>query len=107
MKKKKRKRIIILAIVGFFLVLFLGSVEYTSHSKFCSSCHYMKPFYRSWETSSHSHIECNACHYPPGFRSKIRAKIEGILQLGRYWSKLYLKSKPWAEIPDVNYGKAQ
>jgi len=100
MKKKKRKRIIILAIVGFFLVLFLGSVEYTSHSKFCSSCHYMKPFYRSWETSSHSHIECNACHYPPGLRSKIRAKIEGILQLGRYWSKLYLKSKPWAEIPD-------
>jgi len=100
MKKKKKKRIIILAIVGFFLVLFLGSVEYTSHSKFCSSCHYMKPFYRSWETSSHSHIECNACHYPPGLRSKLRAKIEGILQVGRYWTKLYLKSKPWAEIPD-------
>jgi len=60
----------------------------------------MKPFYRSWETSSHSHVECNACHYPPGIRSKLRAKVEGILQLGRYWTKLYLKSKPWAEIPD-------
>ena len=99
-KKKKKRRIIILAAVGFILILFLGSVEYTSHSHFCNSCHYMKPFYRSWETSSHSHIECNTCHYPPGIRSKLRAKVEGLLQLGRYWTKLYLKSKPWAEIPD-------
>ena len=100
MTKKKKRKIIILSALGFIFLLFLGSIEYTSHSKYCSSCHYMKPFYRSWETSSHSHIECNACHYPPGLRSKIRAKIEGLLQLGRYWTKLYLKSKPWAEIPD-------
>ncbi|NIM58017.1 MAG: hypothetical protein GTO16_03610 [Candidatus Aminicenantes bacterium] len=103
MKKKKinkKKRIIFLSIIGFVLILTLGSVEYTSHSYFCNSCHYMKPFYQSWKTSSHSHIECNACHYPPGIRPKIRAKIEGILQVGRYWTKLYLKSKPWAEIPD-------
>lgn len=99
-KKKKKRRIIILASVGFVVVLLVGSVEYTSHSPFCNSCHYMKPFYKSWETSSHSHIECNACHYPPGIRSKLRAKVEGILQVGRYWTKLYLKSKPWAEIPD-------
>jgi hypothetical protein len=100
MNKKKKKRIIILAIVGFVFILSIGSIEYTSHSHFCSSCHYMKPFYRSWETSSHSHVECNSCHYPPGLRSKLRAKVEGILQVGRYWTKLYLKSKPWAEIPD-------
>ena len=100
MTKKKKKRIIIFSALGFMFLLFLGSVEFTSRSKFCSSCHYMKPFYRSWETSSHSHIECNACHYPPGLRSKLRAKVEGLLQLGRYWTKLYLKSKPWAEIPD-------
>jgi len=100
MDKKKKKRIIILAVVGFVLIVSVGSIEYTSHSYFCSSCHYMKPFYRSWETSSHSHVECNACHYPPGIRSKLRAKVEGILQVGRYWTKLYLKSKPWAEIPD-------
>ncbi len=100
MKKKKKKRIIIFSIIGAFLVLFLGSVEFTSHSKFCNSCHYMKPFYRSWETSSHGEIECSTCHYPPGIRSKLRAKIEGLMQVGRYWTKLYLKSKPWAEIPD-------
>ena len=99
-RKNKKKRIILFSIGGFFLLLLIGTIEYTSHSYFCASCHYMKPFYRSWETSSHSHIECNACHYPPGLRSKIRAKVEGLLQVGRYWTKLYLKSKPWAEIPD-------
>ncbi|NIM59014.1 MAG: hypothetical protein GTO16_08745, partial [Candidatus Aminicenantes bacterium] len=60
----------------------------------------MKTFYQSWKTSSHGDIECASCHYLPGPKSKIRAKIEGILQVGRYWTKLYLKSKPWAEIPD-------
>ena len=60
----------------------------------------MKPFYQSWKESSHNEIECSTCHYAPGTKSKIRAKIEGIMQLGRYWTKLYLKSKPWAEIPD-------
>jgi hypothetical protein len=98
--KKKKKRIILLAIAAFALILFIGTIEFTSHSNFCASCHYMKPFYRSWESSSHNYIECNSCHYPPGLRSKIRAKFEGLLQVGRYWSKLYLKSKPWAEIPD-------
>lgn len=100
MKKKNKKRIILFSTGGFLLIFLLGSIEYTSHSKFCSSCHYMKPFYQSWKTSSHSHIECATCHYLPGPKSKIRAKIEGIMQVGRYWTKLYLKSKPWAEIPD-------
>jgi len=100
-KKKKKKRIIILAGAGFALILLLlGSIEVTSHSNFCSTCHYMKPFYRSWQTSSHKDVECSTCHYPPGLRSKLRAKVDGLMQLGRYWTKLYLKSKPWAEIPD-------
>ncbi len=99
-RKKKTKRIIIFSSIGLFLVLLAGSVEYTSHSRFCNTCHYMKPFYQSWKTSSHNHVECSTCHYAPGPKSKIRAKIEGLMQVGRYWTKLYLKSKPWAEIPD-------
>ena len=90
----------LLAGAVFFVVLMVGSVEFTSHSNFCASCHYMKPFYRSWETSSHKDVECSTCHYGPGVKSKVRAKVEGLMQLGRYWTKLYLKSKPWAEIPD-------
>lgn len=100
MKTKKKKIVFALAVFGFILLFFAVSAEYTSHSKFCSTCHYMKPFYQSWKDSSHGNVECSVCHYPPGLKGKFRAKTEGLLQVGRYWTKLYLKSKPWAEIPD-------
>jgi hypothetical protein len=32
----------------------------------------------------------------------LRKKIEGLVMVGRYWTKLYLKSKPWAEIRNEN-----
>ncbi len=100
-KKKRKKRLIVgLSIAGLVFVVFVTSVELTSTSRFCAVCHYMRPFYESWKTSSHSHVECSTCHYAPGLRSKLRAKMEGLVQVARYWSKLYLKSKPWAEIPD-------
>jgi hypothetical protein len=99
-KKRKKKRLIILGAVVFVLLLFAGAAEYTSHSQFCSSCHYMKPFYQSWKESRHADIECSVCHYPPGLRSFLRVKLEGLNQVLRYWTKLYIKSKPWAEIPD-------
>ncbi|MGB7295473.1 MAG: NapC/NirT family cytochrome c [Candidatus Aminicenantales bacterium] len=99
-KSRKKRRLIALGGVVFVLLLFAGAAEYTSHSKFCSSCHYMKPFYQSWKESRHADIECSACHYPPGIRSFFRVKLEGLNQVLRYWTKLYVKSKPWAEIPD-------
>jgi nitrate/TMAO reductase-like tetraheme cytochrome c subunit len=99
-KKRKKKLVVGLSVAGLVLVLFVASVQLTSTSRFCAACHYMKTFYQSWKTSSHSHVECSTCHYAPGLRSKLRAKMEGLVQVARYWSKLYLKSKPWAEIPD-------
>jgi len=98
--KRKTRLVVGLSALGILLVLFVASVQLTSTSRFCAVCHYMKPFYQSWKTSSHSRIECSTCHYAPGLRSKLRAKMEGLVQVARYWSKLYLKSKPWAEIPD-------
>ena len=102
MTKKKKRLIILLSLLGVFVIVALGSIEFTSHSNFCASCHYMKPFFESWETSSHKDVECSVCHYPPGggIRSKLRKKMEGLVMLGRYWTKLYVKSKPWAEIRD-------
>ncbi|MEW5902299.1 MAG: NapC/NirT family cytochrome c, partial [Acidobacteriota bacterium] len=100
MSRRKKKWLVFLGGLGLFLLLFAASAEFTSHSPFCSVCHYMKPFYQSWKSSAHADIECSVCHYPPGVRGFFRAKTEGLLQVGRYWTKLYLKSKPWAEIPD-------
>ena len=99
-KPRKKKLLVALGIFVFVLLLFAGTAEYTSHSRFCSVCHYMKPFYQSWEESAHAGIECSKCHYPPGLRSILRVKLEGLNQVLRYWTKLYVKSKPWAEIPD-------
>jgi len=101
-KKKKRKirfKTVLIAL-GILLVVFVVSVELTSTSRFCSACHYMKPFFQSWQNSSHKEIECKVCHYPPGIRNTMKAKMEGLVMVGRYWTKLYLKSKPWAEIQD-------
>jgi len=102
LKKKpwKRRLRVALVIFVFILLLFAGMAEYTSQHKFCSVCHYMKPFYKSWQESAHAGIECSKCHYPPGMRSFLRVKLEGLNQVLRYWTKLYVKSKPWAEIPD-------
>ena len=102
MKKKKKRLLILLSLIAFFVIVALGSIEFTSHSNFCASCHFMKPYFNSWETSSHKDVECSVCHYPPGggIQSKLRKKIEGLVMVGRYWTKLYVKSKPWAEIRD-------
>jgi len=101
-KKRKKRFIIFISLLAFIVVVLLGSIEFTSHSQFCSTCHYMKPFFKSWEESSHKDFECSVCHYPPGggLKSKLRKKIEGLVMVGRYWTKLYVKSKPWAEIRD-------
>ena len=99
-KRRKRRRLLFIGVPAVLLALFVVSVEVTSTSRFCSSCHYMKPFYESWQTSSHKDVECKVCHYPPGMKSFFRTKIEGLVMVGRYWTRLYVKSRPWAEIQD-------
>ncbi len=98
--KRKKRRLLLFGVPVVLIGLFIVSVEVTSTSTFCSSCHYMKPFFESWKTSSHKDVQCKVCHYPPGMKSFFRTKIEGLVMVGRYWTRLYVKSKPWAEIQD-------
>ena len=98
--KRRKRRLLLFGVPAALILLFIVSVELTSTSGFCRSCHYMKPFFDSWKTSSHKDVQCKVCHYPPGMRSFFRTKIEGLVMVGRYWTHLYVKSKPWAEIQD-------
>lgn len=98
--KRRKRRLLLFGLPVAFILLFVVSVEMTSTSRFCSSCHYMTPFFESWKTSSHKDVQCKVCHYPPGMKSFFRTKIEGLVMVGRYWTRLYVKSKPWAEIQD-------
>ncbi len=88
------------ALFILFCCIFWGSVEYTSHSSFCKSCHVMVPYYQSWTESKHANVECILCHFEPGIDSQIRGKLEGLVQLVNYFSQSYKKRKPWAEISD-------
>jgi nitrate/TMAO reductase-like tetraheme cytochrome c subunit len=75
----------IMTISLFFIVLFIiaggVTVELTSSSKFCSSCHEMKPEYETWAVSSHSNIQCKECHMGNGITDYAKAKLNGLKQV--------------------------
>jgi nitrate/TMAO reductase-like tetraheme cytochrome c subunit len=65
----------------FFVAFSAGSVELTSQSWFCNSCHIMEPYYSTWHTSSHKDVECVRCHIPPGLNNFVSAKLNGAGQV--------------------------
>lgn len=86
----------IIILVGILAV----SMEVTSRPGFCSNCHYMEPYYESWKNSSHSDVTCTDCHFPPGLRNSIKGKFTALSMLVNYFTGVYKKSKPRAEISD-------
>ena len=101
MKKKMTKFILILTSVSFGLIIVLYmSLEYTSKPEFCSTCHFMQPYVDGWKTSTHSDVVCTDCHFPPGFKSKLKGKLTAASMVVNYFTGVYKKSKPWAEIKD-------
>ncbi len=79
-KKRRWGRRIALGVAGF-VVLSVVSVELTSQSWFCNSCHIMGPFYDSWKVSSHKDVHCVECHIPPGVNNFVAAKLNGLGQV--------------------------
>jgi nitrate/TMAO reductase-like tetraheme cytochrome c subunit len=75
----------ILTITLFSIVLLIvagySTVEATSSSGFCASCHEMKPEAATWKVSSHSQIACKECHIQPGVVNYAKAKINGLKQV--------------------------
>ena len=82
------------------LLLFVGAIQFTNRSDFCTTCHYMQPFYDAWAASSHHNVPCRDCHYEPGYSNVVKGKMRDMNQLVKYWTNAYRKSKPWAEISD-------
>ena len=74
-----RRRVIALVVA---MPLFGGvSVEMTSQSWFCNSCHIMNPYYDSWKHGSHKDVECIKCHISPGVENFLAAKFNGLGQV--------------------------
>ncbi len=98
---KLKRALTIAALPLFGLAVLIASVAvFTSRSSFCVTCHYMQPFYDSWRQSSHNKVECIECHFAPGLKGAVAGKLNGLVQLVKYTSLTYKKSRPWAEIPD-------
>lgn len=77
----KRWRRVAFLLVVIFPVFTIASVEVTSQSRFCSSCHIMDPYYSSWKVSAHKDVECVKCHISPGATSFVAAKLNGLGQV--------------------------
>lgn len=63
----------------------------SSRPQFCTSCHFMKPFYEQWQTSTHKQVTCIACH--PN-----RVSIIAVATI-KYLSNNY-NPRPKAEVKD-------
>jgi len=90
---------ILLIFVPLGLAAFFVGIETSSQPAFCGSCHFMKPYYDSWRTSTHKDVPCVECHIPPGIASELRKKYEALSMVVQYFTGTY-GTNPWAEVPD-------
>jgi nitrate/TMAO reductase-like tetraheme cytochrome c subunit len=83
-----------LTIISCFtlVIVFLGwvGVHQTTSSAFCSLCHNMKPELNTWQASSHSNIECVACHIPPGPVNFVKTEAKQVVKLYDYATDNYV-----------------
>ena len=92
-------------IIIIALFVFLGSgfgvSEYvTSRASFCGSCHVMESYYDSWEHDVHSKegVLCVDCHYAPGQKTTLAAKLRGLSQLSRYVAGAFGETRPRGHV---------
>lgn len=90
------KKILIICMVSVGVVL--GAYFYVKEVMFkspknCNVCHFMTPFYKKWEASTHNRVDCLKCHvYTP-----LNA-VSGQLRL---WAGRY-NPRPRTIVPDKN-----
>lgn len=67
-----------------FLAVFFGlgftGLEATSSSKFCASCHEMKPEVYTWKASTHSEVDCTSCHTDGVYKDLAKDKAKGLVE---------------------------
>ncbi len=76
----RRKKLAVSALV-LIPIAGIASVEVTSQSWFCNSCHIMGPYYDSWKQGSHKDVPCVKCHIAPGVDNFLAAKFNGLGQV--------------------------
>lgn len=85
-KTRKGKALIVAGAVIVILVVGFAGFEVTSSPQFCSTCHNMKPYYESWQVSSHNEVNCIKCHSDPGLMPYLKTKANGLVEVAIYLS---------------------
>jgi nitrate/TMAO reductase-like tetraheme cytochrome c subunit len=101
--KKNWSKIAALTMLFLAISFSIGYIglEGSSSSKFCSSCHEMKPEYYTWKASSHSEVDCVSCHVDPGLENLAKAKANGAKQAFKSITSSYTAPIQMPkEIPD-------
>lgn len=80
-------------VVAALLVVGLILKWQTHRASFCQSCHYMEPYVRHWQASSHSDVTCVKCH-DYGVAALTLSAL-------KYWSGTY-NPRPKANVQDKN-----
>ncbi|MBT4889079.1 MAG: cytochrome C [Rhodospirillales bacterium] len=98
--------IILVALSGLWFV----QEVYTSRSEFCGgSCHTMSEQFAAWKNNKHhasqnengTQAECIECHFLPGEKHGVKAKLEGLRHLAAY---LYNPDAPLPIRPVIKDG---
>ncbi|MBI5196764.1 MAG: hypothetical protein HZA10_10655 [Nitrospirae bacterium] len=99
-----KKSIILLLILAVAIAAaILVTNKYTSTSKFCgTTCHIMKKPYVTWEVSKHKEVACVECHYAPGEKYTVKARMKGLAQLFSYLSTREKEVRKTAVINDIS-----
>ena len=92
---EKKRNITLTVLVIFFLAVALNLFVFyrTRNPEFCLKCHYMKPYYEQWKTSTHKNVSCMKCHEYNSFKM--------LVSTVKYFSNSY-NPRPRTEIPSSN-----
>jgi nitrate/TMAO reductase-like tetraheme cytochrome c subunit len=101
------KRFVYTAIllVAIGAILLMAAEHHTAKPSFCGSCHIMEPYYASWEADLHGGklgAACVDCHYAPGERTTVKAKLRGLSQVASYVSGRYGSTRPRAHVSNLS-----
>ncbi|MCX8103709.1 MAG: NapC/NirT family cytochrome c [Candidatus Bipolaricaulota bacterium] len=98
-----KRRWLVLTLIAIAILIWLAwaGARATDQSSFCASCHFMRPFYDNWASSSHARVHCIDCHYEHGVAGYIEGKIRLLSEMVRYWVGAY-NVQPHSRVSDQN-----
>ncbi len=77
-QREMKKLIRIMPLLGMVFIVLLATgipLYMTSQPGFCRSCHIMRPYYSSWDTSTHARLTCIDCHSGSGITGYVNGRV--------------------------------